>query len=509
MALSFPLVLLGPEAKEARDFSAPLIKHIVAELSNYPREARALALAALLDLQASINFACYNADKQWYLCSEHYTAFRPYLESCPLCASTGTFQTVKGAKPTSAEIGKLAHYLIAILWEVLKATGNGQAQILYDCADEIDMAIVDEVASVIFTAEVKCGSLITAPILVADVHGLSRREAGHAAVEHREFSTQQHYLAFPRAGQGGLFTLPIISPIEGVVQEAMELALIDHFRGNPDALTEYFDVWRGLWELRVSGNRSDPAFFQVNGCGKIPNELSKSGKKEIKPSDGKTTVGLGRTDDLKKGLSQLTATKRAAAPATDDSNYEVLCGFVSNLPPLDRHKKYIDDIAATRVFTGVQTEATCDAVLSLPEIRTDESYLADLFGWQNQVSLRDSNTQSFASMRAHQTTIWKEHLLEELDAARRVKSILYTASIPGELRLYLSPGQDRRECKTKAALRGALYQWLVAENISPTTKLSRPVETTSTNLSSDAILSLRIAPEHAQNGPIENGTDRS
>ena len=135
----------------------------------------------------------------------------------------------------------------------------------------------------------------------------------------------------------------------------------------------YLISWQVAFEAYSGKKKTAAIFWLTNGCG-VPSPVpihwpdrAGSGRETI--SDGKTSVGLDRTDDIKKGVYQLL--KLRMTPITKD--YTVKVGIVSNAHAARHHEEYIKPIENV-----MWLESTKDDVESTGDL-PDETPVYNLF----------------------------------------------------------------------------------------------------------------------------------
>jgi hypothetical protein len=120
---------------------------------------------------------------------------------------------------------------------------------------------------------------------------------------------------------------------------------------------DYFEYWSA--SLNAYHPKDNKAIFWLtNACGTpspIPPSWQKrrvgSGYESV--SDGKTSVGMDRTDDIKKGIYQVLKLGAEGKPNNSDWDYKV--GIISNIHPARHFEEYLQslkDIVWTNDETG-------------------------------------------------------------------------------------------------------------------------------------------------------------
>ena len=272
-------------------------------------------------LEKSIEF-CKNAP-------DPYNAHIGFINLCGNCHANNYWQYQKAAKPQSGVIGKLSSEIILKFIEclyshfskveVLGGTGLADAKL-----EHIDGTII--------LAEVKSAPLITFPLLL-DVHvGTfdNHKKANLSNSQVQSFNT-------------ALLVFENIIPL-GKVQTALWPFkpavdfLID--KQNESVIEQLVTTWQTVKTVYETKDKTNPHYYLTNACGQPPSiaktECFWPAKEVI--SDGKTTVGMDRTDDIKKGLYQTLKI------GTQYFNELVKTAIISNLPAIRHKADYVEPI---------------------------------------------------------------------------------------------------------------------------------------------------------------------
>ncbi len=307
-----------------------------------------LNLAASFDLIVSLTYYASVKSTGWCYCPEGESSLIfSYVNLCPKCLFKGEFHHLKGGKPPSGVIGKKTREVLAAFWSGLfKHRGK---KIEFRLAKEpVDLVAIDELTKTILVAEVKSAPLCCLPIF-SETEKLQDQgiEDSDDIVEH---------ISIGRAGSSPVYILmPIRSGSDWstkkyLISEKFPFSEKDGFLGvmkllNDDQFfKEYIDFWKQAYSDYSNKNRDSTVFWLTNACGapspapeNWPTRSTGKGKETI--SDAKTSAGMDRTDDIKKGIYQVLKLGTEGKPKS--SNYEVKTALISNMDAARHHDEYL------------------------------------------------------------------------------------------------------------------------------------------------------------------------
>ena len=109
-----------------------------------------------------------------------------------------------------------------------------------------------------------------------------------------------------------------------------------------DFVRKYLDYWMASFESYCTKDDSTNIFWLTNACGKpsnLPDDWT-GGVTCI--SDEKTSVGMDRTDDIKKGIYQVL--KLGAEGKLKNTGWDCKVGIISNIHPARHFNVYLKPI---------------------------------------------------------------------------------------------------------------------------------------------------------------------
>jgi hypothetical protein len=107
---------------------------------------------------------------------------------------------------------------------------------------------------------------------------------------------------------------------------------------------KYFSYWKKAYEAYSSKDRTCSLFWLTNGCGQPtprPDDWpARRGTGYESVSDGKTSVGMDRTDDIKKAIYQVLKLGSEYKPYDE----RVKTGIISNIHAVRHYDEYLQSV---------------------------------------------------------------------------------------------------------------------------------------------------------------------
>ncbi|MCB0212359.1 MAG: hypothetical protein KDJ52_23660 [Anaerolineae bacterium] len=354
---------LIPHADESR-----LINKLLDEVDNLQNKQVGLRfqLAAAFDLLVAAAYYGSVAHAGWIYCpSSAFGAvmFYPYTNACPICALKNEFVFHKAHKPQSGIIGAYTSRLLALfIQEVLKRK-NGAVKV-FKGTEPVDIIFLDETtlpATVMF-AEIKAAPLFTLPLMVQSQQLTMETEAGIESMPHHETDNTQLF------DKDLAIFLPFYDKNQWMEKSYVVGCKTGRedthwaYRGLENLLNtdlEFFESFVITWHKAFESYREksqNSIYWFTNASGQPfprPDDWpSRKGSGYESVSDGKTSVGMDRTDDIKKAIYQVV---KVGAEGRPTANYSFKVGIVSNIQPVRHFDDYfaaLKDIIWTRDATG-------------------------------------------------------------------------------------------------------------------------------------------------------------
>lgn len=350
-----------------------------------------LRLAALFDLFVACQYYNGLANKGWTYCPKtQQLLLYAYTNICPRCLGSHEYIFTKANKPESGQIGMATtEILCEMLVSYFKIKGRDIE--IYKASEPIDVMIFEASTQLMIIAEVKAAPLFTIPLsipcekLTEEVDG-QLVDVDHNLCDNPFLHNTQPRLFFPETDSSHerQFQLNVnwntSYPFFYAVQELCKT--------NKDFLPFYFDFWEEAYKAYRDKNKSNPIFWLTNACGlpiPRPDDWPKrrSGGYET-VSDAKTSVGMDRTDDIKKGIYQVLKLGAEYKP----KYYNIKTALISNIHAVRHYDEYlkcikdiiwtIDDSREIKVWSEINPSTPLynlfDGIISFTEsdIRDDE-----------------------------------------------------------------------------------------------------------------------------------------
>ncbi|MCP4358266.1 MAG: hypothetical protein GY796_09655 [Chloroflexi bacterium] len=365
---------------------------------------RRLALAAAFDLLATAEYYRSVGHVGWVYCPADNSPLLlyPYTNVCPRCVLKNEFVFHKANKPKSGVIGARTSRLLAAFLQALFIKNNHSVEVRKG-VEPVDLVILDQTQTpiAVMFAEIKAAPLMTLPLatpsqlFAEDEDGLVV-DVGHRVTDHSALYGSKLRLLLPNtSNENKNWELVPFGSKKNVRDELWAYrSLLDLLNSNPMFMTRYISFWRSALASYEQKSQSD-IFWLTNACGQPssrptdwPRRSSASGYESI--SDSKTSVGMDRTDDLKKATYQ---TLKIGAEGNPSSQYHYRVGIISNIHAVRHYEDYltaIQDIVWTRHEDMFARRAIdlppetplfnlFDGIVALTEARTRDEWVSEIF----------------------------------------------------------------------------------------------------------------------------------
>ena len=374
------------------------------DLISDPSE-KSLHLAAAFDLLVAAEYYRSVAHVGWVYCPEGESPILlySYINACSRCLLKDQFVFHTANKPQSGSIGATTSRLLALYFTELFHQ-KGLSIEIGKGSEPVDLVFRDQASDteVIFFAEIKAAPLFTLPLAVKAQALTAQIEYLAETVSHRETDHTGLY-----GSEIGIY-LPIYKHDENIWDgQIFSLGtkrgqddtgwayqgLLNLLDSDPSFLESYFRFWKNAFECYGTRIPQTPYWF-TNACGTPkprPDDWPKrrgTGYETI--SDGKTSVGMDRTDDLKKATYQVLKIGAEGKPA---HKFDYKVGIVTNIPAVRHFDAYmgtLKDIIWTRDESGTVRNANdlppdtrlfnlVDGIVSLTGVSARDEWIRSTF----------------------------------------------------------------------------------------------------------------------------------
>lgn len=347
--------------------------------NNEVKILRGKLLAAAFDLLVSVEYYKSMGHSGWVYCpfpEEEPFIYYPYTNVCPRCVLANDFRFHQANKPPSGSIGAMTSKLLGLFFEALFER-HGRKIEIHKGMEPVDTIFIDNSTNphVYLFAEVKSAPLLTLPLamktekLTQEIDGTAK-----ALLSHEKINIPQLYQTpiglFVPVKSSGTRTgwenkiYPLGAKTNEKDTEWAYRGILSLLKTDNKFFATYASFWlAALEEYQSEAKTKLPIYWFTNGCGQPaprpetwPKRSSGSGYESV--SDGKTSVGMDRTDDIKKATYQVL---KLGAEGKTEKGKRYLVGIVSNIHAIRHFDEYLTnlkDIIWTKDESGIVTRAS-------------------------------------------------------------------------------------------------------------------------------------------------------
>ena len=334
-----------------------------------------LSLAAAFDLMVAAEYYTKITNKGWFYCpvSNNPLLIYPYTNTCPRCVLKREFYHHQANKSPSGTIGRTTSRLLCVFLSKLFEINSRKLKI-YHGAEPIDVIIYDETNSTILLVEVKAAPLTTLPLAALTEVQTELGEDGeptpccHSPIDNSSLASSYLNLLIPKLENNDWNYELVSLGVKGTQASSNWVyEQITRVFNDKQLFYRYFQFWTiaySAYSKDASGRGAVPeaVYWLTNACGQPnprpanwPTRKSEKGYESV--SDGKSSVGMDRTDDIKKGIYQVL--KIAATGKPKKSKFTVKTALLSNIHAVRHYNEYLlelQDIVWTVDETGQAKE---------------------------------------------------------------------------------------------------------------------------------------------------------
>jgi hypothetical protein len=315
-----------------------------------------IALAAAFDLFVTAGYYENVAHTKWYYCPEgEPLSLYPFLNACPRCLLKPQYEYQDANKPTSAIIGKTTSHALPVFLNQLFIRSGRRVKI-YIGKEPVDMLILDEEEKTILLSEVKASPLTTLALAFKCEKETETTDEGIRFITTHTgkspiLGSAEIYIFLPISqGQTKNYRLVSLGIKGEQIDKTWGYKGIEQVLDRDDTFfNEYLDFWAEAFEAYAKNDESRGSFFWFTSACGVPSKASRplnwpnrpnGGPKTI--SDGKTSVGMDRTDDIKKGTYQVLKVGVVSKPTKSD--YQVKTALISNIHAVRHYEDYLEPL---------------------------------------------------------------------------------------------------------------------------------------------------------------------
>ena len=349
-------------AKEEKNNNNPFEDRLIANLIDRCYEMRTedsslplgMLLACGFDLLVSAEYYSSLGHRGWFYCpSPSASLFHHYTNCCPRHALDNIFHFHSSSKPESGSIGRATSKLLRSYFTALLTKLKRKERILKG-SEPVDVVILNEETRQVFFGEIKASPLLTLPLIMESEEITD--DEGNEISEHDGELTINTVYNRPIS----LF-VPIL---EGENWREKQFYLgeksdsTDRFWGYRSMIElldrddSFFKTYSLFWNsalVKYHPKMTDSIYWLTNSCGSPnprpdwwPKAKGGRGVGYESISDSKTSVGMDRTDDIKKGIYQIL--KLGSEGKVLSSKWVFKVGIVSNIHAARHFQEYLESL---------------------------------------------------------------------------------------------------------------------------------------------------------------------
>ncbi|HAN47991.1 MAG TPA: hypothetical protein DCQ20_03790 [Nitrospira sp.] len=389
--------------KEAREHQNPLEAILISKLIESSVTLHQLRgdiplgrlLAATFDLVVSADYYSSVGHKSWFFCpGPAPRLYFHFTNCCPRHVLSNIFHFHASSKPESGSIGKSTSRLLRSFINTLLVK-RGRVERVLKGTEPVDVVVLNETTKHVLFGEIKASPLLTLPLSM-DAEAMG--EEHEASLTMTEIYGRPMRLFVPEK-QGETWG-------EKLFAFGSRASADDKHWGYRSMIAilddqTFLPAYYAFWDASLAAyhpKHTASVYWLTNGCGAPsprpewwPKSKGGDGGGFESISDSKTSVGMDRTDDIKKGIYQVLKLGSEGKPVSSEWCFKV--GIVSNIHAARHFEEYLKslrNLVWTHDASGQATKAgdldpdhplynLFDGVLALTECHFRDAWLKQVF----------------------------------------------------------------------------------------------------------------------------------
>lgn len=307
------------------------------------------SLAALFDVSVTALYLQNLGANGWLYCRQGRTnpkLYYPFVNACPGCLLRNEFVFTRSRKPRSAIIGQATSLILTtFLNEHCKSASKGACEVKQLGGNGTVDALAVE-GSKVCLFEIKSAPLITFPV-EADTEIMTMTSDTGEEIEpiHSGVTLPPDY----RGNLKLIISEKLRIPIGRYGQDrSWPYKQLTTYFSDLKNFKQYVEQWSRIYGQYAGQEEKSSIYWLTNGCGQPvprpkgwPARTDGTGYESV--SDGKSSVGLDRTDDIKKGIYQVLKIGTHYKEFETDKNFSVYTLLASNIHAIKHHQDYLKE----------------------------------------------------------------------------------------------------------------------------------------------------------------------
>lgn len=396
--------------KETREHENPLEIVLISKIIEKSMDLRmsnqdiplGRLLAAGFDLIVSADYYASTGHKGWFYCpSPCPRLYFHFTNCCPRHALENVFYFHASSKPESGSIGKSTSRLLRSFLNALLVK-RGRNEMVLKGTEPVDVVVINETTKHVLFGEIKASPLLTLP-LVMDAQDMGSDH--EPSLTMTEVFGRPMKLFIPEKRESAWDERLFDFGVRGSANDKhwgyrSMISLLD----NSDFLPTYYKFWDAALAA-YNPKQPEDIYWLTNACGAPkprpdwwPKSKGGEGTGFESISDSKTSVGMDRTDDIKKSIYQVLKLGSEGKPVS--SEWEFKIGIVSNIHAARHFEEYLEslrNLVWTHDSSGLATKAgdmdpshplynLFDGIVALTECHFRDAWLKQVFDMDSPTS---------------------------------------------------------------------------------------------------------------------------